>query len=457
SRAENASKQIDGLIKSIAEQKKTLEGLTTSIADKNRSLARMRAERVGLTDMVAEARGALTFAQSANRMRKTMLEGLAQRREELRLQRDYREKIAAHNSANDFVEALRAKNNSELQARVDELQESVDGFTKQIDDLKISDGEQADLLKSKEVSLIKSQEAFDALAEAIDKARSAAENLGDVQLDSTVRELERTKSAIEPQITNARQDLETAKQSLAAIRTRLQETTAKREQASSDLVEVKNKLESFRRELDEAVANSNQAKAAVDDALADLRDSSERRFAVRSLSALSPEQLAGATIAGLELSDRFQNEATAEWENANKDKKPDVISAEEKKNQIDALIQKRRDQVVSTYVSLFAAPGGAPQDVFSATADQALFFANDGRIQGWLSPSNGSLMKRLQEMKDANVLASEMYLALLCRKPTEAEQAEVVAYLADRERERPKAIREVAWGLLSSLEFRFNH
>ena len=106
---------------------------------------------------------------------------------------------------------------------------------------------------------------------------------------------------------------------------------------------------------------------------------------------------------------------------------------------------------------MFAAPGGSPQDVFSATADQALFFANDGRVQGWFSPAAGSLLKRLESIEDVPALANQLHLALLSRPATEAEKTGVEAYLADRKEDRNVAIRELAWGLLTSLEFRFNH
>ena len=112
---------------------------------------------------------------------------------------------------------------------------------------------------------------------------------------------------------------------------------------------------------------------------------------------------------------------------------------------------------MNTYVSLFAAPGGAPQDVFSATADQALFLANDSRVQSWLRPSTGTLLKRLQSVEDNKLLANEMHLALLSRPATAEERSEIDNYLTTRKSDRNKAINEVAWGLLSSLEFRFNH
>ncbi len=58
---------------------------------------------------------------------------------------------------------------------------------------------------------------------------------------------------------------------------------------------------------------------------------------------------------------------------------------------------------------------------------------------------------------DASAIADELYLSLYTRRPTEEERAEVARYLADRGKERVPALQELAWALLASTEFRFNH
>jgi len=103
-----------------------------------------------------------------------------------------------------------------------------------------------------------------------------------------------------------------------------------------------------------------------------------------------------------------------------------------------------------------AAPG-QPQNDFSATADQALFFANGGPIRGWLAPGGDNLTQRVLAMTDPKAVSEEIYLSTLSRWPAEQETAEVASYLAARPNDRPAAVQEVIWGLLSSAEFRFNH
>jgi hypothetical protein len=81
------------------------------------------------------------------------------------------------------------------------------------------------------------------------------------------------------------------------------------------------------------------------------------------------------------------------------------------------------------------------------------------------------LIGRCAAISDSSAVAEELYLSVLSRRPTTQERAEVASYLAERDRttklsktenqnpaqERAAALRELAWGLLASTEFRFNH
>jgi len=67
------------------------------------------------------------------------------------------------------------------------------------------------------------------------------------------------------------------------------------------------------------------------------------------------------------------------------------------------------------------------------------------------------LAQRLAPLTDAKTFADELYLSTLTRRPTDVEINEVSQYLASRPSERPNAIRELVWSLVTSVEFRFNH
>lgn len=110
--------------------------------------------------------------------------------------------------------------------------------------------------------------------------------------------------------------------------------------------------------------------------------------------------------------------------------------------------------LMNSFVQLY---DGLPGQDFQATVAQSLFFGNAGLVDGWLKPSAGNLVDRANKATDSFTVADELYLGLLCRPPTQVERQAVADFLASREADRPAAIAEMAWGLLSSSEFRFNH
>ena len=94
---------------------------------------------------------------------------------------------------------------------------------------------------------------------------------------------------------------------------------------------------------------------------------------------------------------------------------------------------------------------------FEATLDQTLFLTNGGTLREWLTPRPDSLIARLSAQKDAGLLAEELYLSVLTRVPSDEERKEVADYLARRGADRVVALQDLAWALLTSAEFRFNH
>lgn len=188
-----------------------------------------------------------------------------------------------------------------------------------------------------------------------------------------------------------------------------------------------------------------------------LRQQQERRFAVASLQGLSPEQLSASVVVALGLDERFRAEATSDWEGKNKEKPPAEIDAAQKAAEIEAAFQSRCKQVEDTLVSLFAAPPGTVQDAFQATVDQALFWDNDGRVHSWVAPSGGNLAERLVAQADDGQVTDQVYRSLVSRSPTSEERRVWGEYLSTAGGERPRAIQDMIWSLLTSIEFRFNH
>lgn len=181
-----------------------------------------------------------------------------------------------------------------------------------------------------------------------------------------------------------------------------------------------------------------------------------RRLAIRPLRPLSPEQLSASTLTALELLPAMRKAAEAEWTRAHPDAAEAAkITAEAKASEIQSFFIRRRQEVESAFISMFAATAGAPQDVFESSVDQALFLANDPRVQAWLAPEDGTLTKRLIELTDSDQLGRQLYLSVLARTPDAEELAAVRDFVASRPDDRKSAVMEMVWGLLTSLEFRF--
>jgi hypothetical protein len=110
---------------------------------------------------------------------------------------------------------------------------------------------------------------------------------------------------------------------------------------------------------------------------------------------------------------------------------------------------------VATFVGLFGHAAGQPQRDFFATVDQPLFFANGGALQSWLNPSGENLVGRAIKLTEPKAVADELYFSILTRRPTDDEVAAIAKYLESRAADRPIAIQEIAWALITSIEFRF--
>ena len=133
--------------------------------------------------------------------------------------------------------------------------------------------------------------------------------------------------------------------------------------------------------------------------------------------------------------------------------RPDQVREE----MVEATVYNRLKGSLGPFVNQFAGAPGQLQDSGQSTVHQALFVANGDTIQSWLAPSGANLTARLAKLTEGDALGEELYLAILSRRPSKDERQEVVEYLAPRTTDRDLAIRELAWAILASTEFRFNH
>ncbi|HUG93860.1 MAG TPA: DUF1549 domain-containing protein [Planctomycetaceae bacterium] len=246
----------------------------------------------------------------------------------------------------------------------------------------------------------------------------------------------------------------------------LQAITADREAAQQALATVKSELDGVSQQLqpleEKHAAVLKQAgddRAAADEAFGEITEHWTIRFTAAPLQQLSPEQLAWATLEATGMTDRQRAGSQAELDQKDPAGKQaaeaDSAARAARLAQIEQDAWHKLKGNVGAFVNLFGGAAGEPQHVFYATVDQALFFSNGGTVRGWIA--GGTLLERLSKLEQPAAVAEELYLSVLTRRPSESEIADVAAYLESRKDERPAALQELAWALLSSTEFRFNH
>jgi len=88
---------------------------------------------------------------------------------------------------------------------------------------------------------------------------------------------------------------------------------------------------------------------------------------------------------------------------------------------------------------------------------QVLHFLNSPEIQAKLSHEDGTVAGLVRETSDEGRLIEELYLIFFSRFPSADEKRASMTYLAKDKAHRRQAVEDLAWSLLNSLEFRFNH
>ena len=198
-----------------------------------------------------------------------------------------------------------------------------------------------------------------------------------------------------------------------------------------------------------------------------------KHFAVGAVRPTSPEQLAWSVMQAVGLRSAIQ--AEVEWRLDGVDPRMKAILGVDarrralRETMVEEQVHAQLVPNVGTFVTYFGGVAGQAQESAEATAtvDQALLIINGDPVKSWLNPAPGWLIGRANAITDSSALAEELYLSVLSRRPSADERAEVATYLTKRTsglakdqnpaQERLAAVRELAWGLLASTEFRFNH
>lgn len=183
------------------------------------------------------------------------------------------------------------------------------------------------------------------------------------------------------------------------------------------------------------------------------------RFAVANLGPLGAEQMGWSVLQATGVLESYRSAEAARIDAV--DTKLRDILAEipgRREREIERRVHDQLAPAVSAFVPYFSAGEARPPDSVDANVHQALFLSNGGSVHSWLAPSGSNTTGRALARADADGVAEEVYLSILTRRPTADERAEVAAHLAGYPADqRAAAVRELAFALLASAEFRFQH
>ena len=247
----------------------------------------------------------------------------------------------------------------------------------------------------------------------------------------------------------------------APAETRLADARAAFAKVAADLAaSARQDFTNLQAQLKTAEAHATATKARLEESQAKLSTAFTTAFAVGAFVALTPEQLAWSLMKSAGLTAPQQLAAAADF-----DKKTPPTDATKndparllaRAQHVEQFVFDKLKGNVGQFATLFGNSAGEPQDIFYASADQALFFNNAAPLRGWLTPSTGSLVERCAKLPDPKALAEELYLSTLTRLPADDELAAVKKFLETRPKETTAVVQELAWGLLTSVEFRFKH
>ncbi|WP_397569403.1 DUF1549 domain-containing protein [Schlesneria sp. T3-172] len=302
------------------------------------------------------------------------------------------------------------------------------------------------------------QAVVQAVAEALTKTETAVQKLpGDGDLALLAQKLKDRHVSIS-------NELDQLTNSVSGQSSTRQELEATMAQATRNFDSAVQEMTARQQGVAEKTAGVEQAIAAVKDAQVSVTSGREKLVdlwtvagAVRPLKQLSPEQLAWALLYATGVLEPHWPAADAEIEKTipKASAAADPAIAKQRQARVEQQLNESMRGNVTPFVNLYGASAGQPQDDFFATPDQALFIANGGTVIAWAT--SGTLAQKLAALTDPKAFTDELYLSVLTRNPTEVEVNETATYLASRPTERPQAIRELIWSLLTSAEFRFNH
>ena len=124
-------------------------------------------------------------------------------------------------------------------------------------------------------------------------------------------------------------------------------------------------------------------------------------------------------------------------------------------------IQLWDSQTSHYYLKLFGRPTRTTPCECERTKEpsvaQVLHGLNSPELHEKLSHAGGRIVRLVAGQSDDGALAEELYLTFYSRLPSERERKTVVDYLGAHAADRRQATEDIAWSMLNTAEFVFNH
>ncbi|MGY8769581.1 MAG: DUF1549 domain-containing protein [Pirellulales bacterium] len=316
------------------------------------------------------------------------------------------------------------------------------------------------VLKQKTDELAKLEKLLTQLPQAITALTTAISDLAPlIKTDPKDTDLVKVQSGIQTQLKTTQVELEKTNQqkTLTITAKNNYELKVKQltEQTASNLKQtnkMQQKLEQWNK-LKPLIAVLTNKRTALEKEISEIL---ANRFLLGRLRPLSPGQFAWSTLLATGRIDAQRSASKTELLKAALKDKPADIKVDISTQQIEDHAINKLSAEAEAIVKLYASGSGQPQDVYFATVDQALFIANSGTIGARLAATGQNTTALLVATEDDNILIDKLYLNLFSRYPDDAEKKYVAEYLAANKENRKTTIDELVWGLLSSVEFRFN-
>ena len=299
------------------------------------------------------------------------------------------------------------------------------------------------------------------LANATSSAESAQAKIpGDTVLAEATMKLKERLASIQAESATFQTKVDAANTQLVAANTGLDAAQKQRDEAFAEKTRLEQAVAVATTAIQTTEAECTRLKGGLEKTGQEIVDNSSRRFSLATLKALTPEQLLWSVFQVTGVNDRYLAAEAAELEKTaplTDAQKQDPAAVVARQTEIEQRAYDKLKGNLAPFIQYYAAGAGQPQGDFFATADQALFAGNSGYIVGWVTPTSGNVTEKMAGEPDLNAAADELYMTILSRPPTEAEKATVTQVLAARSADKAVAAQELAWGLLNSAEFRFNH